>query len=169
MTVQRLIACGVLAAAAITAGGARAGAQVWTPRTSADSSTLRPELRVDWFGGRAGAVHAGGGVSVRAGNYVRVGVNAGAGAALADSVRNVAHADATVRFMLDPFRQQRVGLSLGGGVTTRYERDRVRAFALLFLDAEAGREQGWTPFIRAGVGGGLRVAAGIRRATRRFR
>jgi hypothetical protein len=167
---RRLAAWCALGGALLVAGSAPVAAQIWPPAAAAaDTSTLRPEVRLDWFGGRAGAVHAGGGVSFRAGTYVRVGVNAGAGPSLADSVRNIAHGDLTARFMLDPFRQQRVGISLGGGVGARYEDDRVRAFALLFADAEAGRGRGWTPFIRAGLGGGLRVAAGLRRGTARFR
>lgn len=169
MRTRGVAGCLALAAALLVAGAAPLEAQIWAPTVRADSSTLRPELRVDWFGGRASAVHAGAGLSVRAGNYLRVGVNAGAGPALPDSVRNVAHADVTVRFMLDPFGQQRFGLSLGGGVSARQERDRVRAFALLVVDGEAGRGQGWRPFIRAGVGGGVRVTAGIRRAAGRFR
>lgn len=169
MSARRILACCALAGATLAIGSAPTAAQVRPPGAAPDSSTLRPELRVDWFGGRAAALHAGGGVSVRAGNYLRVGVNAGAGPSLADSVRNVAHVDASARFMLDPFRQERVGLSVGGGVTARYEGDRARAFALLFIDVEAGRGPGWTPFVRAGVGGGVRIAAGIRRATARYR
>lgn len=168
MTARRL-ASGVLAAALHACCSGLLAAQVWSTSPAADSSTLRPELRIDWFGGRASALHAGGGLSVRAGNYVRVGMNAGAGAAWSDSVRNVAHADLTARFMLDPFRQQTLGLSMGGGIAARHEGDGVRAFALLFVDAEAGRGRGWTPFIRAGVGGGVRIAGGIRRATSRSR
>lgn len=157
----------ILAGLFIIAGSAPAVAQVWTPAAARrDSSTLRTELRLDWFGEPASALHAGAGLSARAGNYVRIGVNAGAGQSLADSVRNRAHADVTVRFMLDPFRQQPVGLSLGGGISARYERDRIRAFALFVVDAEAGRGRSWTPFVRLGMGGGVRAAAGIRKSTR---
>lgn len=167
---RRAAAVAMLTGAGIVAGSTALAAQVWTPGSPREgSSTWRPELRADWFGGRASALHAGAGVSARAGNYLRIGLNAGGGAALSDSSRNVAHADVTARFMLDPFRMQRVGVSLGGGVGARYEHDRVRAFALVFVDAEAGQERRWTPFIRAGVGGGVRVTAGVRRASGRFR
>lgn len=167
---QRTVWHALVAGAVILACSAPASAQVWSPGAApGGSSLLRPELRADWFGGRASAVHAGVGVSARAGNYLRVGLSAGAGHPLSESSRNVAHADATARFMLDPFRRQRIGVSLGGGVGARHEHDRVRAFALLFVDAEAGQERRWTPFLRAGVGGGLRITAGVRRAAARFR
>ncbi|MBA3888918.1 MAG: hypothetical protein H0X64_00150 [Gemmatimonadaceae bacterium] len=166
----RALSTSIAAAVLLLAGGGPLHAQVWTPaEPPADTSSVRPELRLDGFGGRAAAVHAGAGISVRAGNYVRVGLNAGGGPSFRDSVRNVAHADLTARFMVDPFRQQRIGVSLGGGVGARHQDDRLRAFALLFVDAEAGRSSGWMPFMRVGVGSGARVTAGIRRTATFYR
>lgn len=144
-------------AVAASLAAAPSPAQVWTPRAAGDSSTLRPEIRLDYLGGRTPALHGGVGLSARAGTYVRVGGNVGAGT-------DGAHADVDARFLLDPFRQSRVGISLGGGVSARYQHDRVRAFALLFADVESGRRPGWRPFLRAGLGGGARVAIGLRRA-----
>lgn len=116
-------------------------------------------MRIDYLGGRTDAIHAGAGLSLRAGTYVRVGGNAGAGTG------GRAHADASARFMLDPARQSRIGASLGGGVSVRWQDDRARAFALLIADVELHRSRGWVPFASAGIGGGPRVALGLRRAS----
>lgn len=134
---------------------ARLGAQA--PPERARPSTVRPELRLDYLGGRTNGVHVGAGLSVRAGNYVRAGASAGAGTG------DRAHANVTARFMLDPFRQSRVGVSLGGGVSVRMLDEGARAFALLIADVEFGRRRGWTPFVSGGIGGGPRAAFGVRR------
>ena len=134
---------------------------------AAAASSLRPEARLDYLGGPSHAVHVGGGVSVRAGTYVRVG--AGAGIAPydpGDATR--AHGDLTARFLLDPFAQARAGVSLGGGVGLRLSEGRTRAFALVLLDVEAGTRR-WVPFARAGIGGGPRLAIGLRHRAARGR
>lgn len=140
-------------------------AQVWNPRrASRDTVLVRPELRIDHLGGLHRALHVGVGISARAGTYLRVGGNVGVAPDWTGGVNDRAHADLTARFMIDPFRQSRLGLSVGGGVSARYQRDRVRAFALVLADLEFGRTSGWNPFIRAGLGGGTRLAIGTRRA-----
>lgn len=158
-----MMAAGALAVAALPlhaqlrAGGAR----------EQPSSPLRPrtELRIDYLGGRRPGLHAGLGLSVRAGTYVRIGGNAGVGADTFGARSDRAHADLTARFLLDPYRENRVGVSLGGGIGARYGEERVRGVLLLLADVEAGGRGRWTPFLRAGIGGGARIAVGLRRAS----
>lgn len=141
---------------------ARADAQ------AAPGTALRPEIRLDYLGGGAHAVHVGAGVSLRAGTYVRVGANAGV-APYAPRGGSRAHGDLTARFLLDPFGQAKAGVSLGGGIGLRLQDGRARAFALMYVDVEAGPGGRWAPFGRAGFGGGPRLAIGLRRGASRGR
>lgn len=142
-------------AVVVLAAAARVQAQ------AAPASSMRPEIRLDYLGGATHALHAGGGVSVRAGTYVRIGGNAGV-APYAPGNTSRAHGDLTARFLLDPFGQSRAGVSLGGGISLRLEERRARAYALMFIDVEAGQGGRWAPFARAGIGGGPRLAVGLR-------
>lgn len=125
---------------------------------------LRPELRLDYIGARTHAVHAGAGLSVPAGTYARLGAAAGVGPGWGDGSVTSARADATVRFLIDPFRRSRWGVSFGGGLSALHEGSDVRGLALLFADVEGPGDAGWIPFAGVGVGGGVRVTLGLRRA-----
>ena len=125
---------------------------------------LRPELRIDYIGARTHAVQAGVGISIPAGTYARLGVAAGVGPGWGDSTFTSARADATVRFLIDPFRRSRWGLSFGGGLSALHDGSDLRGLALLFADVEGPGDAGWIPFAGVGVGGGVRVTLGVRRA-----
>jgi hypothetical protein len=72
--------------------------------------------------------------------------------------------DLLVRVTLDPFRQQRFALALGGGLTVR----RQAALALL-ADLEGPALANWIPVLQVGVSGGARAGLILRRAPRNRR
>jgi len=73
--------------------------------------------------------------------------------------------DVLARFLLDPFRQTRYGLSLGGGMSLRAEQgDRVRPVLLVAVDLEGRRSmRGLVPAVQVGLGGGTRIGVVLRR------
>jgi hypothetical protein len=105
-------------------------------------------------------------VQIPAGTYVRVGILAGAGATIEDegTSRAAGRVDVLARFLIDPFRQARWGLSAGAGVSLRADPgDRVRPRLLLALDLEGRRSRGGvSPSIQLGLGGGVRGGLGVR-------
>jgi hypothetical protein len=122
---------------------------------------VKPELRADVLFGRASAVQVGAGALIPLGYYVRVDLDGAVG--LRDNRVSGSRADARVdllaRFLLDPFRQSRYGLSLGGGIGLRAEPgDHVWPVLLAALDVEGRRwSNGWVPALQVGLGGGARV------------
>lgn len=133
---------------------------------------LRPEVRADLIVGHQPAAQLGVGVQVPAGPYVRIGVVAAGGVRLDDvRPRGDARVDLLGRFLLDPYRQSPVGLSVGGGISVRAEPgDRARPFLLVAAELE-GRPGagGWSPAVQLGLAGGLRVGAVLRRGAGRAR
>jgi hypothetical protein len=131
-----------------------------------DGVPIAPEVRVDYLGGRRSSVQGAAGLEIPAGWYVRVGVLAGAGASFRDDepTRAAGRVDVLARFLLDPFRQSRWGLSAGAGMSLRaQEGDRVRPQLLLALDIEGPRTRhGLSPAIQVGLGGGARVGVAMR-------
>jgi hypothetical protein len=121
---------------------------------------LRPELRADVIGPRPYSVQPGAGLITALGYYARVSANVGYAiesepAFIADRWR----VDVMSRFLLDPFRQQRWGLSLGGGLSVRR-----RTFMLVVVDLEGPAMAGWLPALQVGAGGGFRAGLALRRA-----
>lgn len=142
-----------------------ASAQIWNPAPPpADTTRIRPELRLDYLGASTQALHVGAGISVPAGTYARVGIAAGAGPGWGNGTFTSARVDLTGRFLIDPFRRARWGVSLGGGIGMRYDAEGFRGVALLLADVEGPGRRGWIPFAGAGIGGGVRITAGLRRA-----
>ena len=144
-------------------------------RAAAQSSALRPpryaEYRGDLITGDGETLQAGGGVTVPVGYYVRVGVIGAAGATWRDdAVHPSARTDVIARFSLDPFREEPVGLSLGGGVSVPYvEGRRIRPYLTAVVDVEGRRRGGFTPAVQLGVGGGARIGLVLRRSSPRWR
>jgi hypothetical protein len=146
------------------------GVALFVPRTAAaqDAIGLRaqPELRADLIAGRQPAAQVGAGVQLPLGYYVRIGLVGAAGVRLDDvSPRADARIDLLARFLLDPFRQSRYGLSVGGGLGLRAEPgDRVRPVLLVAADLEGRRSaRGITPALQVGLGGGVRLGVVLRR------
>ncbi|MFN2566075.1 MAG: hypothetical protein ABR499_13850 [Gemmatimonadaceae bacterium] len=130
----------------------------------------RPEVRVDYLGPNP-HVHAGAGVNVPVGTYLRVGLLGAGGAGWHDGrAFGSARADVIGRFTLDPFREQRWGLSAGGGLSARYDRDasrvrhRWRALVAVVVDLEGPRVGSLASALQAGFGGGARVGLVLRRS-----
>jgi hypothetical protein len=131
----------------------------------------RPEVRLDYLGTRPHTVHAGLGLNIPAGTYVRVGLVGAGGASWRDGrAAGSARADAIARFAFDPFRERRWGLSAGGGLSVRYDGDvfdgrrRLRTLVALLVDLEGPRAGGIAPAFALGLGGGLRIGAILRGA-----
>jgi len=127
-----------------------------------DAPRVRPELRVDVLGPSPYVWQAGAGVTVALGYYARV-TALGAYAPDADSRYLGDHwrGDVIVRMLLDPFRQQRWGLSIGGGLSVRRT-----TYLAAVLDLEAPSVGGIVPALEVGVSGGVRAGIVLRRAIR---
>lgn len=142
---------------------------IGAPAAAQERVRAYPEVRIDALSGSPEAFHAGAGVQVPAGNYVRLGVIAAGGAARSRDDRTLASArgDLMMRFLLDPFREMRFGLSAGAGVSVRYDdREGWRPFLALVLDLEGPGGRGFTPAAQLGLGGGVRVGLALRASPR---
>jgi len=129
---------------------------------------LQTEVRVDGLFAADPAVHAGFGLTVPAGIYVRTGLVLGAGVGRHGLE---GRSDLIARFTFDPLRQSRWGPYGGAGVSARFnstDESGTKGYLLFFLGMEGplapGRSSGWVPFLEVGVGGGARVGAGLRGA-----
>lgn len=153
-------------AATLVGAARRAGAQ------QSPSAAMTPELRADLLRGNRPAVQLGGGVQIPIGYYVRLGLIAAVGVRIDDATARPAGSrstdgrlDVLARFLLDPFRQTRYGVSLGGGMSLRAEPgERARPVLLVAMDLEGRRAgQGWVPAVQLGLGGGARLGIVFRR------
>lgn len=129
---------------------------------------LQSEVRVDGLFAADAAVHAGFGLSVPAGIYVRTGLVLGAGVGRHGLE---GRSDLIGRFTFDPLRQSRWAPYGGAGVSARFnstEEGGAKGYLLFFLGLEGplplGRSRGWVPVVEVGLGGGARVGVGLRRA-----
>jgi len=143
--------------------GAIAGAQQAPPRYL--------EYRLDGIVTRGGAVEAGLGAVIPMGTYTRLSLDGAAGPSWSHgTVSTAARVDAIGRFLLDPFRETPVAVSLGGGVSVPYvEHGRVRPYLTAVVDVEGRRRKGVTPAVQLGVGGGARVGVVLRTSPVRWR
>jgi hypothetical protein len=159
----------VLALTALTAAAIPAGAQQRATRPQP-----RPEVRVDYLARSPDAIHAGIGLNVPLGTYVRVELVGAGGPSWNDGRSGAsARADVITRFSFDPFLERRWGVSAGGGVSLRYDElspsdDRWRPLIAIVLDLEGPVTGPVTPALQIGLGGGARVGM-VLRAADRFR
>lgn len=128
---------------------------------------FQTEGRIDALVSEHTAVHAGLGMSVPAGLYVRAGLVLGAGIGRHGLDTR---SDLIGRFTFDPLRQSRWAPYGGGGVSARYNSTAdggAKAYLLFFLGVEGpvpfGRTGGWVPALEAGLGGGARFGVILRR------
>ena len=88
-------------------------------------------------------MQAGVGVVIPARLYVRLSIDGAAGADVAAtaSSRASGRVDAIARFLLDPFREAPIGVSLGGGVSVPYASgdEHVRPYLTAVVDIEGQR------------------------------
>jgi hypothetical protein len=120
----------------------------------------QPEARVDALGTGPVRWHAGGGLTWALGYYARLGfVGSYSPPLQAREARSEWRADVVARMVLDPFRQQMIGVSVGGGLTVRH-----RAYLLALLEVEGPEMRGTLPALQLGLGGGLRVGLILRKA-----
>ena len=102
----------------------------------------------------------------RWGIYVRFGRRRRRGRDVAMTARHAAsgRVDAIARFLLDPFREMPLGLSLGGGVSVPYASGdtATRPYLTAVVDIEGRRRGGLTPALQLGLGGGARVGLVLR-------
>lgn len=122
------------------------------------------EYRLDAIDGHGTTVQPGLGYTVPMGIYVRVAAIGGIGPQWRDAKTMVAgRTDVIVRFLLDPFRQTPVGLSLGGGISVPYEQNTVtRPYLTAVVDVEGRAHEKITPAVQIGLGGGVRVGLALR-------
>jgi hypothetical protein len=121
---------------------------------------IQPELRLDVLGPKPYSVQPGLGAVMSLGYYVRVSADVGyATRANASFMDDRWRGDLLARVTLDPFRQQRWGFSLGGGLTFRR-----RTYLAALMEMEGPEQAGFLPAFQVGVSGGLRGAVVVRRA-----
>lgn len=141
---------------------------------SAQSTRLAPypELRADVIASPRTQVTGGAGVEIPFGVYVRLGLDASAGAVWHQGSASLGgRADIIARFLLDPFREVPVGLSLGAGLTLPVEQRAGASRPLLaaVVDLEGRRRGAWTPALQLGLGGGVRLGIALRHSQRATR
>ena len=128
----------------------------------------QPELRVDVIdvrSDRRGTVHAGAGIGLPLGYYARLGVVLAGGVTQRDDATlGSGRLDLVTRFLFDPFREARWGLSVGGGMTVSYvAQEEWRELVLVLIDVEAPPvRRRLVPAIQLGLGGGARVGVAVR-------
>jgi hypothetical protein len=131
--------------------------------SSLGAQALQSELRVDLMGPKPHSIEPGIGAIVPLGNYVRLGTTVAYALPIESGVpKDRWRVDLIARGTLDPFRQQRWGLSIGGGLSYR----RSRTHLAVVVDLEGPEIARLLPSIQVGMSGGLRAGVGLRRARR---
>ena len=173
---RRAAALAVCVLVATLAGAANAQSGPPLPR-------MMNEGRVDARWSRSNAVELGASLIIPASPYVRTALTAAGGYIWRDQAwARVSRYEATGRFLLDPFRESRYGLSFGAGVGMTnsdglYGRpdpvgdrpQRWRPFMVALADLELRKSAGLTPAVQVGIGSGIRSGLVLRTATNRWR
>lgn len=137
---------------------------------AAQFAPLKPavqfELRADAISGPPPGGQLGVGANVPAGAYVRLGIDAAAGAAARDGAAFAsARVDAAARYLLDPYGEFKWAPYVGGGLTAAWDRRGTRrADLLLIAGVEGPAKGGWRTALEVGLGGGARLGIVLRRA-----
>jgi hypothetical protein len=133
--------------------------------------TLQPHLRADALVSGEAAGHLAAGVSLGLSRYVRLDVTAGGGVGERPDggTRGEGRADLVARFVLDPEFVRRWSGYGGAGVSVRTASGHTRELLLFAVGVEGPRWGGVVPFAELGLGGGVRLGLGVRRALSRRR
>ena len=125
---------------------------------------FRLEGRADAFLGRVDALHGGIGVATDLGTYFRLaGIVAGGAARGGSDTRASGRAEVIGRFLLDPYRQTRLGLYGGAGVLARYDDGAgTRGYLTLMVGAELPTTARRITAVELGLGSGVRLGIAIR-------
>lgn len=134
-------------------------------------SIVRSEARIDAIFARARLVQAGVGLGFRTGYNIRLNFAAAGGLAFKDGEqKGSARGDGTLRLLLDPFGEERIGLSVGGGLSVLYdgfERTRPVGVVVLGLEGKPRAPLVWSTELA--LGGGARIGVVLRRRIGRYR
>ena len=133
----------------------------------ANAQRVAPEVRADAFVAHRSALQGAIGADIPFSPELQLELAAGAGPAFGGGpgLSFSARGDAVVHFLLDPQHRMRWSPYAGGGVGARYDKSADwRAVAILVVGVNAPRWKHAIPFIEAGLGGGFRLGAGIRKA-----
>ena len=141
---------------------------------AAQQAPTRPyaEYRADAILNRANAAQLGGGIVLPLGVYVRLGIDAAGGVTWrSGQTFGSGRVDAIARFLLDPFRESRLGFSLGGGASAPIgsAEPSQPPYLTAVLDLEWRRYGGTTPALQVGLGGGTRIGIVLRRSPLQWR
>ena len=133
--------------------------------------SVQPHLRADALVSRQAAGHLSAGLSFGVTRYVRIDATAGGGVGEDPDggTRGEGRGDAVVRFVLDPEFSRRWGAYGGAGVSVRVAGGDTRELLLIALGVDGPRWGGVVPFAELGLGGGVRLGVGVRRALDRRR
>lgn len=126
-------------------------------------------VRADGILAQGATEHLGAGLELPLDAYTRQGIYVEGGATERDgSVVPSGRLDLFTRFLLDPYRQVRWGLSLGGGLTMPLNESRnpPRPNVALVMDLEGPITGRFSPAVQLGLGGGARLGV-VLRANRR--
>jgi hypothetical protein len=164
--------CGLLVAGAV----AHAQSNPPLPR-------LMNEGMVNGRFARSNAIELGWSLIVPMSPYIRGHLTAAGGYIRRDQLwMRESRYEGSVRFLLDPFRQARFGLSFGAGFGMtnsdglfgrpdpfgrRYQT--WRPFMVTYTDVELRKSAGLTPALQLGIGSGIRFGLLVRSATNRWR
>lgn len=138
----------------------------------AQGPSIARELRIDAIAARHTALEAGASVILPGGVYARTSVTAAAGLANRNPTSApVGRVEVVSRFLLDPLRESRYGLSVGGGlgVTNLVSGPRWQPYLACVFDLELKRRGSMTPAIQLGLGGGARLGVALRSGSERWR
>lgn len=136
-----------------------------------NESVVRAEARVDAIFARARLFQAGFGLGFRTGYNVRMNFAAAGGVALKEGEqKGSARGDGTLRLLLDPFGESRIGLSVGGGLSVLYDGfEKTRAVGVIVLGLEGKPRAPLVWSSELALGGGARVGVVLRRRIARHR
>jgi hypothetical protein len=132
----------------------------------ARAQVVRSEARADVIAAHRSVIQAALGSDIAFSPELHLELAAGAGPAFGGgpAAGFSARGDAVVHFLLDPRHITHWTPYAGGGIGARYDRYADwRAVAIIVLGVNAPKWKHAIPFIEAGLGGGLRIGAGLRR------